>query len=227
MKFSNELMDELDNIENFSNLSKKDPQVIAIQEKFEMELLAMERITAMKLQLEIKDLLGNITKDTLTPAMYYYLFNKGLSSADIYDHLNIPKYVYTKWTTLKGLHKNDMYLYELFDVGNTDLIFRNTANVEPVKTFHRLTHVSDYLEVPNTRIHDSIGSNCTIKGRYVVEKRPKFEPTLADTLDYDYKDTLGYWLENRKRGRGKQVAGRSERVTVLMADIFGKGGVEV
>lgn len=233
MKFSDEFYKLYYKIENFASLPNNHPHVIAVQQMAEMELLAMERIKAMKLQLSMQDLLGEIHRDTMTPVMYYYLINKGLESAQIYEMLNIPKHAFNLWKQENNLRKNELYYYDVYVADDSETLYGNTSDSDIVERFDTFPEVVKFLAVSQPRAYEAITWGTVIigdpsrtgeKGRYLIEKYPRFEPSLEEALDVSSQETLTNWLDNRKNKQIRRGAGRTDKVKVLMADIFGEGG---
>lgn len=240
MKFSDEFYKLYYKIENFASLPNNHPHVIAVQQMAEMELLAMERIKAMNFQLYMRSLSSDIHRDTLTPTMYCYLINKGLESAQIYEMLNIPMYAFNQWKKDNLLRKNELYFYDLYSAEDSQLFYGNTADSDVLQTFSHFSDLSNYLiEAPQPRIHEAVSRGTILftkavdedeRLHYLIEKRPRIEPSLEEALHIGDQQTLSVWLETRqrrqiRRGIGTVMSGvRKEKAKVLMADIFGEGG---
>lgn len=189
-KLSPEFHKLLNKNEHFSELPLDHPDVIAVQERAEMELLDMERKRDMVKQLEIRELLGGIDRTNITPMMFYYLMNNGVTTNQLSTHLKMATYLYKEWKELNHLTIDDIYEYAIYD----------TINEEYIADFNQCKQVAKYLDVSTNMIYQSIKTGKLVRNRYQVEKNTKFEPTLEEAMDFEIEDTLQWWLENRKIG---------------------------
>ena len=102
-KLSPELYKLLNKNDHFSELPIDHPDVIAVQERCEMEILDMERKRHLLEQLEIREMLGGINRTNLTPMMYYHLANKGVTSERIFSQMRVSTWKWNKWKKEKQL----------------------------------------------------------------------------------------------------------------------------
>lgn len=187
MKLSTEFYDQLNSIENFNQLPKNHPTVLAVRERAEMELLDMERRREMLNRLEAAELLNGINRYNLTPKMFCYLINSGITSNDIISHLGVSTYHYTRWKESNELTNNQLYRYNISD--STDSNFS--------LTFKQCSQVADYFGVSTNHVYEAIRTGGFIHEKYQVEKTVRMNPTLKEAQQVNYKETFAWFLENR------------------------------
>lgn len=204
-KLSPEFHKLLNKNEHFSELPLDHPDVIAVQERAEMELLDMERKRDMVKQLEIRELIGGIDRTNITPIMFYYLMNNGVTSNQLSNQLKMSSYVYKEWKELNKLTPEDIYEYTIYD----------TINDEHIADYNQCKQVARYLDVSTNTIYQSIRTGKLVRNRYQIEKNTKLEPTLEEAMDFEVEDTMQWWLDHK--------SSKTSTTTTL----YGKIGVRV
>ena len=192
-KLSPELYKLLNKNDHFSELPIDHPDVIAVQERCEMEILDMERKRHLLEQLEIREMLGGINRTNLTPMMYYHLANKGVTSERIFSQMRVSTWKWNKWKKEKQLKLEDIYIFSIYDTEeNVYLQSFNTSD----QSFNTSAQVGNYLDVSYNLIYQAIKTGNLIRGRYQIERSAKFDPTLEEAMDFEVEDTFQWWLDH-------------------------------
>lgn len=189
-KLSPEFHKLLNKNDHFSELPLDHPDVIAVQERCEMEILDMERKRHLLEQLEIREMLGGINRTNLTPMMYYHLVNKGVISERIFSQMRVSTWKWNKWKKEKQLKLEDLYIFSIYD----------TEENVYLQSFNKSDQVGNYLDVSTNLIYQAIKTGKLIRGRYQIERSAKFDPTFDEAMDFEVEDTFQWWLENGKIG---------------------------
>lgn len=187
-KLSDTFYELLDRNPHFSELPRDHPDVIAVQQQAEMELLDLERKKKMKRILEARELLYNVDRDNLTLDMMRYLDDCGINNETIAAHIGTGQKYIIEWRRAKNIFRDDLYIYSIYD----------TINEVYDKAFSTDKEVARYLDTTPLKINRSATIGLLIDKRYLIEKELIKVVSLEEALVENEMETFQYWLKNEK-----------------------------
>lgn len=188
-KLSPKFYELLDRNPHFSELPNDHPDVIAVQEQAEMELLAMGRVENMRRELELKEFIQSIDRDKFTTDMYCYLAEQGLTNLEISQHVRATPALLNEWKAAKKIHTTDIHQFVITDIETETVI----------NTFKHLKEAARFLDVGDHRIYMSARSGLLIDKRYRVDKELTRDVSREEAMIVVEEETYQYWLKNRKK----------------------------
>lgn len=188
---SKEFYDQLNSIENFTQLPDDDPQVIEIRKRVAFELREDYQKPAYRtVESRQSSLYHETTMDNLTPMRYIYLIQNDVYKSHLVDKLGARKQIFDRWLVENKLTKKYLQKYH---------VLQNGELVDVVQT---LNEVKNYVSYSKDYIKNFIDSGKAMEGGWTVKLVYKFNPTIEELDDFKKNDTFGYWYDKRPSRKG-------------------------